>query len=179
GYHLGVHLVTQWQWEQVLGKDANHSRFMGKDEGEKKKLPVDYVSWEDCQQFCEKLGELEGRHYQLPSEAEWEYACRAGTTTPFHYGIYLTSTQANFDGRYHYGKAEDYLQRTCKVGSYRPNAFGLYDMHGNVWEWCSDWFDEDYYKNSPRKDPRGPDIGEYRVMRGGSWNFDLRLCRSA
>jgi formylglycine-generating enzyme required for sulfatase activity len=119
--------------------------------------------------------------YRLPTEAEWEYACRAGTTTPFHFGKSLSSRQANFDGNHPYGGAEKgpYLARTCKVGSYKPNKFGLYDMHGNVHQWCSDWYDKDYYKDSPAKDPLGPDRGAVRVLRGGSWIVLGRFCRAA
>ena len=114
-------------------------------------------------------------------EAEWEYACRAGTTTAFHYGGSLCSTQADFDGNHPHGGAArgPYLERTCKVGSYRPNAFGLFDMHGNVWEWCSDWFAADYYKVSPPRDPSGPSDGSSRVDRGGSWNSRGLHCRAA
>ncbi len=122
-----------------------------------------------------------GRSYRLPTEAEWEYACRAGTTTPFHYGKSLSSTQANFNGQYPYGGAAKgkYLQRTTTVGSYQPNAFGLYDMHGNVWEWCADWYDGDYYKNSPRQDPENTKAASFRVIRGGGWYFNGWYCRSA
>ena len=95
GYYLGAYLVTQEQWERVMGKDANHSQFMGKDEEEKKKLPVDNVSWDDCQEFCRKLSALEGRKYTLPTEAQWEYACRAGTSTAFWWGDVIERRQAN------------------------------------------------------------------------------------
>src|SRR5207244_3072592 len=112
------------------------------------------------------------RKYRLQSEAEWEYACRGGalSSTPYHFGDTISSTLANFN---------DNLKRTCKVGSYKPNAFGLCDMHGNVWEWCSDWFDSDYYKNSPRRDPPGPSGGSGRVYRGGGWYGGAGGCRSA
>ncbi len=119
--------------------------------------------------------------YRLPTEAEWEYACRAGTTTPFAFGDSLSSRQANFNGLFPFGNAEKgpFLARTSEVGSYRPNAWGLYDMHGNVWEWCSDWYDKDYYKVSPEADPTGPPSGSVRVIRGGEWYGDGRDCRSA
>src|SRR5262249_50014349 len=124
-----------------------------------------------------------GRTYRLPTEAEWEYACRAGTETPFSvdFGRSLSSAQANFDGRRPYGSAPrgDFLERTSPVGSYAPNAWGLYDVHGNVWEWCRDCYADDYYKNSPRNDPKGPATGSERVLRGGSWQNHARLCRSA
>ena len=99
----------------------------------------------------------------------------------FHYGNSLSSTQANFNGNYPYGGVAvgPYLERTCQVGSYEPNRFGLYDMHGSVWEWCSDWYDTDYYKNSPRRDPAGTSEGSHRVLRGGGWFNFGQSCRSA
>jgi formylglycine-generating enzyme required for sulfatase activity/tetratricopeptide (TPR) repeat protein len=151
-------------------------------------FPVENVSWVEARTFLEKLSSLpgersKGRQYRLPSEAEREYACRGGAPShqTFHFGDRLSSTQANFDGNYPYGGAEKgpSLRRTCKVGSYKANAFGLHDMHGNVWEWCSDWFDEHYYERSPRKDPQGPDTGANRVFRGGTWHAYSAICRSA
>jgi formylglycine-generating enzyme required for sulfatase activity len=119
----------------------------------------------------------------LPTEAEWEYSCRGGAPAyqVFHFGNSLSSTQANFDGTSPYGSAGKgvYLERTCKVGSYGKNRFGLHDMHGNVWEWCSDWYGADYYGKSPRRDPQGPSEGSHRVLRGGGWRLDGRRCRSA
>jgi formylglycine-generating enzyme required for sulfatase activity len=118
----------------------------------------------------------------LPTEAEWERACRGGASEyqVFHYGSSLSSTQANYNGNYPYGTAPGpYLERTSPVGSYEPNSFGLYDMHGNVWEWCSDWYDKDYYQHSPRRDPTGPSAGSSRVCRGGSWDCFGQRCRSA
>jgi formylglycine-generating enzyme required for sulfatase activity len=149
--------------------------------------PVVWVSWNDAQQFCAWLTRAEpGRLYRLPTEAEWEYACRAGASEshPFHVGKplrSLSSTQANFNGNYPYGGAAKgpYLKRTTPVRSYKPNAWGLYDMHGNVWEWCSDWYDADYYRQNPRQDPPGPSEGSYRVFRGSCWNNDGQNCRSA
>ena len=136
---------------------------------------MENVSWEEAEEFCKKLSarEKEKRVYILPTEAQWEYACRggAGLKTPYHFGKTLSSTQANFDYRK--------LGRTCAVGSYRPNAFGLYDMHGNVREWCSDWYGAKYYADSPASDPPGPSEGSNRVSRGGSWDNNGRTCRSA
>ncbi len=118
----------------------------------------------------------------MPTEAEWEYACRGGATAfrTFHYGNSLSSSQANFLDRFPVkGNKGYYLARTCKVGSYRPNAFGLYDMHGNVSEWCLDWYDKDYYPAGGTRDPSGPREGSYRVIRGGSWNNPAGFCRAA
>lgn len=182
-FYLGVTQVTQQQYEIVMG--VNPSRFSSQ-EGGGPLHPVEQVTWEDARQFCERLSALPaekkaGHRYRLPTEAEWEYACKAGTTTPFSFGITLSSTQANFDGNRPYSSAKPgpYLQRTCKVGQFPPNAWGLHDMHGNVWEWCGDWYDENFYEVSPEADPTGPDHGEQRVLRGGSWHNSGHLCRSA
>src|SRR5262249_20672183 len=138
--------------------------------------------------FCERLTAREartGRVYRLPTEAEWEYASRGGAySRPFNIdgkaSDSLSSTAANFIGDYPYGAAKGpYLKRTQKVGSYKPNGYGLYDMHGNVYEWCSDWFGADYYAKSPKSDPKGPADGTSRVIRGGSWDAHGRFCRSA
>ena len=190
-FYLGVYVVTQAEYEKVMGN--NPSYFSPKGGGKDKvkdmdtgQFPVETVSWDDAVAFCKKLSELPeekkaGRVYRLPTEAEWEYACRAGTKTAFHYGNSLSSKQANFNGNLPYGGADKgpYLERTAKVGSYAANAFGLYDMHGNVWEWCQDWYDENYYKNSPREDPPGPTQASYRVVRGGCWIAHGGYCRSA
>jgi uncharacterized protein (TIGR02996 family) len=173
GFWLGVHQVTQEQWAAVL--PPHQGRFQGPT------LPVDGVSWEQCQEFLAALRGRTGAACRLPSEAEWEYACRACTLTPYSFGPSLSSGQANFDGNYPYGDAGKgpWLERTTPVGSYRPNAFGLYDMHGNVWEWCEDWYAEGYYRRSPERDPTGPGAGEAKVLRGGSWYSYGWSCRSA
>jgi formylglycine-generating enzyme required for sulfatase activity len=192
-FYLGICEVTQKQYRQIMGNNPSwfSSEGGGKDEVEglnTDDFPVEHVSWDDAQTFLRKLSALpeerkKGRDYRLPTEAEWEYACRGGRSDKtFHYGNSLSSKQANFNGRdYPYGGAArgPYLGRTRKVGSYRPNAFGLYDMHGNVWEWCQDCFDAKYYLDSPKKDPKGPSTRKYRVLRGGAWNNHPHWCRSA
>jgi len=190
-FYLGAYEVTQAQYEQVMG--TNPSYFLPEDGGadevsgmDTSRFPVELVSWEDAVGFCRKLSALPGersagRVYRLPTEAEWEYACRAGTATPFHFGTALNGREANCIGDYPYGtesKGPD-LGRPTTVGSYRSNGFGLYDMHGNVWEWCQDWYGEDYYRESPVEDPTGPTTGSHRVVRGGGWGNGAGFCRSA
>jgi formylglycine-generating enzyme required for sulfatase activity/serine/threonine protein kinase len=183
-FYIGVYPVTQREYEAVMGR--NPSRFHPANAGSPEH-PVEQVSWEDASEFCRRLSELSevarwGRVYRLPTEAEWEYACRAGTTTIFHHGDSLSSRQANFNGHYPYGRAGaggPYLERTSRVGAYPPNPWGLYDLHGNVWEWCQDWFDDNYYRHSPEKDPQGPPGGERRVLRGGAWYYYGWFCRAA
>lgn len=135
--------------------------------------PVLHVSWNDAFAFAEWMD------CRLPTEAEWEYACRAGTNTPFNTGDNLTTAQANYDGNFPYNnQAEgEYREKTLPVGSFEPNAFGLYDMHGNVWEWCSDWYGD--YSKEDQTDPKGPEGGSMRVVRGGGWYSDAQGCRSA
>lgn len=128
--------------------------------------PVINVSWYDARAFCDWLG----NGTRLPTEAEWEYACRAGTTTTYSFGNEINANDANYGNR---------MGQTIPVGQYAPNKWGLYDMHGNVWEWCEDWYHADYYKYSPAKDPKGLPSGSGRVVRGGSWYYDPQLCRSA
>jgi formylglycine-generating enzyme required for sulfatase activity len=202
GLLIAAYPVTQEQYFQVMG--SNPSWFSPSGGGREKVLrrtlgffarvglletrrfPVESVSWHDAMEFCRRLSELpeekkEGRVYRLPTEAEWEYACRAGTETPFHCGLSLSSLQANFDGSLPYGGAEKgpFLERTSEVGSYPPNVWGLYDLHGNVWEWCLDWYDEGYYAHGPVHDPSGPEAGVKKVLRGGAWCRAGRACRSA
>ena len=182
-FFIGVYEVTQGQFEAVMGR--NPSFFQGGGGGGADH-PVEQVTWDDAVAFCRKLTELAaeknaGRTYLLPTEAQWEYACRAGAATPFSFGPTLSSHQANFDGRYilYGGNKGPFLNRTVPVGSYRANAFGLQDMHGNVWEWCADFYDEKYYEQSPRDDPSGPKSGEIHVLRGGCWLNSDRDCRAS
>ena len=190
-FYMGVFAVTQKQYEAIMGN--NPSAFTAENENHPggPDHPVEQVSWDDAVEFCKKLSAKDeekkaGRVYRLPTEAEREYACRAGTQTATHYGNDLSSNEANFNGNKPVGKAPagPYVDMTTKVGSYKPNAFGLYDMHGNVFEWCSDWYDENYYKNSPKTDPQGPDQPtnedeQHRVVRGGSWYNPGPVARSA
>ncbi len=191
-FHMGVHEVTQGQFASVMGNEARP--FFNSKRGGGPDHPMENLRWKEAEEFCKKLSarpeEISaGRKYRLPTEAEWEYACRAGTTTTFHFGDSLSSRQVNCNGKYPYGDAEkgSYLRRTAKVGSYKPNAFGLYDMHGNVAEWCADGYDPEYYSDSPEENPLGPPFGAlsddydnfYLVIRGGSWLDDARACRSA
>ena len=187
---MGMYEVTQGEFVAVM--QSNPSSFQktrllpAVESIDESRLPVDGITWHQAVEFCRKLSDTEaekeaGRVYRLPTEAEWEYACRAGTTTIFHFGDALSSTQANFNGAYPFGDAEQgpFLNRTQVVGSYAPNAFGLHDMHGNLFEWCADRFDRRYYQTSPTDDPPGPESGRYRVIRGGDWYSDARDCRSA
>ena len=173
-FQLGCFTVTVGQYHRF---DPDHKKRNMEDEEffKDEKQPVIDVTWFDAYIFCQWA------RCRLPTEAEWEYACRAGTTTPFYTGDNLTTDQANYNGNYPYkdNPKGNYLQKTTPVGSYPPNDWGLYDMHGNVWEWCSDWYDGDYYGSSPSVDPAGPSTGSYRVLRGGGWDYFAGGCRSA
>jgi len=166
GFYLGKHEVTQEQWEKVMG--TNPSNFKGAT------LPVETVSWKDAMKFCKKLTQLEkaagrlpeGHAYTLPSEAQWEYACRAGTTTAYFFGDQITPKQANYNA----GK-------TTSVGTYPANAWGFHDLHGNVFEWCLDWYGD--YPSGSASDSVGPSDGTTRVRRGGCWINNGRYMRSA
>jgi formylglycine-generating enzyme required for sulfatase activity len=184
-FFLGVHPVTRREYAAVVGHDPVRP---GKDKDHDREPhgPVTYVSWADAVAFCRQLSALAeeraaGRVYRLPTEAEWEYACRAGTTTPFHFGASASSRLANFNGRHPYGGAKKgpALQGPSPVGSYPPNDFGLCDMHGNVWEWCGDWYDRLSYGLGADRDPTGPGDGDVRVLRGGSFSCPGCRCRSA
>lgn len=174
GYWLGQFEVTQAEWEAVMGE--NPSFFSRGNRGQKAvegvetaRFPVESINWYEANRFCETLNQLPsemeaGRSYRLPTEAEWEYACRAGTTTRFHYGAEPDSQRSNYLGD---------VGHPMPVGSYPPNPWGLFDMHGNVLEWCADWHTDTYYQHSPRVDPTGPEQPEKdaRVLRGGGWGF--------
>lgn len=176
-FYMGKYELTQGQWQKVMG--ANPSSFKGDE-----RLPVETVSWRDCREFLRKAGD----GLRLPTEAEWEYACRAGTETPFSFG-------ANNADLWEYGNYcdksntdnlpwqdknhDDGHDQTAIVGSFRANAWGLFDMHGNVWEWCQDTYGEDYYTKGEKLDPAGPASGSLRVLRGGSWGYFPPYCRSA
>lgn len=172
GFYMGVYTVTQEEWLAVIG-GINPSNFKGE-----KNLPVEQVSWDDCQEFIKKLREKDKKLYRLPFEAEWEYACRAGTTTPFFFGETISTDKANYNGEiYGTGKKGVNSQKTIPVGSFPANAFGLHDMHGNVFQWCQDWLGD--YPQREVVDPQGPEKGILRVVRGGSWGNWPPLCRSA
>jgi formylglycine-generating enzyme required for sulfatase activity len=158
---MGKYPVTQVQWEALMVD--NPSKFQGANR------PVEQAFWESAGVFCHKLSQMTGRYYRLPSEAEWEYACRAGTTTQFYFGETITSDLANCTGK-----------KTTDVGSFPPNAFGLYDMHGNVWEWCADYPHENY-EGAPTDGSAWTLGGSHlvRIVRGGAWDSDMASCGSA
>jgi uncharacterized protein (TIGR03067 family) len=171
GFYMGVYPVTQEHWQEVMGN--NPSKFNGE-----KNLPVEYVSWDDCQEFLKKLQGKDKKPYRLPTEAEWEYACRAGTTTPFHFGETISSDQANYNGEdYGNGKKGKYRGKTTPVGTFPANAWGLHDMHGNVWQWCQDWYGK--YPQKDVVDPQGPNTGRSPVLRGGAFGEYPESCRAA
>jgi formylglycine-generating enzyme required for sulfatase activity len=164
-FFMGVYLVTQEQYEQVMGN--NPSFFKGPSN------PVEQVSWNDAVEFCSALSKKTGQKVHLPTEAQWEYACRAGTGTRFSFG-----NNENAIGEYGWDRRSGGY--THPVGQKKPNAWGLYDMHGNVWEWCSDWYSENYYSAKGNNlDPQGPDSGTTRVTRGGCWLNIPMSCQSA
>ncbi len=169
-FYMGKYEVTQAQWRAVMR--WNLSGFKGDNR------PVEQVSWNDATEFCRKLSQMTGKDYRLPTEAEWEYAARAGTTTPFTFGASLSFEQANF--RPFQGEKGVFRQQTMSVGSFSPNGFGLYDMYGNVEEWCADYWHE-HYNGAPTDGSAwlsGRDLNQ-RVLRGGSWGDFNHDCRSA
>lgn len=164
-YYMGETQVTQELWQAVMGE--NPSVFNGE------KNPVVYVSWNDCQEFIKKLNALTGKQFRLPTEAEWEYAARGGNKS--HHTQYSGSDDVDSIAWYAYNSGD----RTHPVAQKKPNELGLYDMSGNVWEWCNDWFEADYYANSPSVDPQGPSDGSDRVSRGGGRWCLPENCRSS
>jgi formylglycine-generating enzyme required for sulfatase activity len=173
GFFIGIHQVTQAQWKAIMGTEPSH--FKGPNR------PVENVSWDDCQEFCTKLSaHMKGRvKVRLPTEAEWEYACRAGTTTEYHFGDVIDPTLANYDGNYSWNGSPkgEYREQTTDVGSFPANPWGLYDMHGNVWEWCQDA--KRTYTEADQTDPQSQSNEGSRVVRGGSWLSPPVFCRAA
>jgi formylglycine-generating enzyme required for sulfatase activity/tRNA A-37 threonylcarbamoyl transferase component Bud32 len=191
-FYMGKYEVTQAQWKAVaalpkVGRELKPepSYFKGEE------LPVESISWYDAVEFCKRLSKATGKEYRLPSEAEWEYACRAGTTTPFHFGETITTNLVNYrgtdweyegtvyPGNYANGPKGEYKAKMTPVGSFPSNAFGLYDLHGNVWEWCGDRYQESY-TGAPRDgSPWETENSSSYVLRGGSWDYYPQCCRSA
>jgi uncharacterized protein (TIGR02996 family) len=187
-FYLGVHLVTQEQFQRVMG--SNPSRFYEVSGGDTTRLPVERITWHQAREFTEALSALPEekaarRVYRLPTEAEWEYACRAWFSPDhvYHFGDTLTAEQANIDARNREEDEEEesdsFLEGPSVVGSYPPNAFGLYDLHGNLAEWCHDWYGFRYYSRGARRNPRGPSRGTARILRGGAWGDQPWACRTA
>ena len=171
--YLGRYEVTQAEWALVMRSSPSQH-------ADCPRCPVENVSYQEIWEFLGRLNRYEsGWRYRLPTEAEWEYACRAGSTTPFHTGEDLRPDQANYDTRFPYrgAAAANPHGKTLPVGSFPPNAWGLYDMHGNVWEWCADWYAP--YQPGEQANPGSPASGEKRVVRGGSWAFDASSARCA
>lgn len=173
-FMLGKFLITQGQWKAIM-KKLPRCRFKGDD------LPVERVSWKDAAEFCQRLSKKTGRNYHLPSETQWEYACRAGTYTPFSFGETLTTEIANYNGMHTFANEPRsvYGHVTTPGGTFPPNPFGLYDMHGDLWEWCADNWLEDYSASPRDGSAYQTQKNPYRVARGGSWHEPPDLCRSA
>ena len=173
-FFMGKYPLTQAQYQAILG--SNPSYFKGNNR------PVETVSWDDAVLFCQKLSQRKGKSYRLPSEAEWEYACRAGTKTPFSFGDNITPDLVNYNGNYPYKSAPkgEYREQTTDVETFTPNSFGLYDMHGNVWEWCEDDWHKNYI-NAPTDGSawNSQSDSRYKLLRGGSWGYFARNCRAA
>ena len=198
-FYMGRYPVTQAQWRAIASRtelkvkrdlESNPAYF--KDQKDSDNRPVEKINWYDAEEFCQRLSQLSGKTYRLPSEAEWEYACRAGTRTPFYFGETVTTDLVNYRGTHweYRGKIYsgiyadeprgEYRESTTAVGQFPPNSFGLYDMHGNVWEWCADTFHENYQEAPTDGSPwYGDNDNHFRIIRGGSWNIYPRNCRSA
>ncbi|MFN5991099.1 MAG: caspase, EACC1-associated type [Dolichospermum sp.] len=187
-FFMGKYPVTQQQWRVVaalekvnIDLESDPSRFKGDGSTSlTNNLPVEFVSWNDAQEFCARLSRRANKTYRLPTEAEWEYACRGGTTTPFYCGETISTDLANYNGNYIYGQGQkgEYRKKTTKVGIFPANPFGLYDMCGNLWEWCEDGWHENYI-NAPTDGSAWTSLGIKVVLRGGSWDYDPGDCRSA
>ena len=162
-FSIGRYEVTQEEWQTVMG--SNPSEFKGS------RKPVEQVSWNDCKSFISKLNSITGKNFRLPTEAEWEFASRGGIKSQGY--KYSGSNNLNSVAWYN----DNSGNTTHDVGQKSPNELGIYDMSGNVWEWCQDWYDINYYSSSPQTNPTGPSSGSRRVVRGGSWNFIARSCR--
>gem|GEM_PF-2941523 len=173
GFYIGETQVTQGLWKAVMGD--NPSNFKTGDN-----YPVECVSWDDCQVFINQLNEKTGKKFRLPTEAEWEYAARGGKSggTKYSGSDNIDDVAVYYDNSYKLG-SNNSAYGTHQVKSQKPNTLGIYDMSGNVWEWCNDWYASDYYKNSPSNNPQGPSSGSRRVLRGGSWSHSANFCRVA
>lgn len=182
---MSKHTVTVADFEIFIAEYKSQREKTNINLQKDKQHPVTNVSWNDAVEYCKWMSKKLNAVFRLPTEAEWEYACRAGGTKPFNTGDNLTTDQANYNGNYPYANYPKgkFLGNTTPVGSYLPNAWGLYDMHGNVFEWCQDWYGEKYYDECKSQgvvdNPKGPDTGSDRVLRGGSWNRHGRRCRCA
>ncbi len=170
-FFIAKYPLTQAQYQSIMGYNPSH--FKGDNR------PVEKVSWDDAVEFCQRLSQNTGKNYKLPSEAQWEYACRAGTMTPFYFGQSITPNLVNYDGNYSYAAAQkgEYRQQTTDVGTFPPNAFGLYDMHGNVWEWCEDDWKDNYINAPTNGEALINPVGESKVIRGGAWLYFAGCCR--
>jgi formylglycine-generating enzyme required for sulfatase activity len=171
---LGHHEVTQAEWRTVIGTSPSHFADCGP------RCPVEHINFPEIEEFLRRLNRASDElRFRLPTEAEWEYACRAGTTTPFSTGANLTTAQANYNGMFPYRgfAAGRYRAQPTPAGTFAPNSWGIVDMHGNVWEWTADWYGE--YPDHPVEDPRGAAAGSKKVIRGGSWYFDANSARCA
>ena len=181
GFQMGIHEVTLGQFKQFIAGAGRYDLLSDafiKSNSYGDAAAVTHVSWDDAQAFIRWLNEKEGGSaYRLPTEAEWEYAARAGTTTKYSWGN--SEGQAGNYAWYSENAYDVGSKYAHAVGQKKPNPWGLYDMHGNVWEWVQDWYDDNYYRNSPTNDPKGPSSGRRRVARGGSWSHDARNLRSA
>jgi len=175
GFWLASRETTQHQWKRVMDDAPFKPDLIST-------LPAQNLSWNDAIAFTRALEKKNGATtFRLPTEAEWEYAARGGTDTPFAFGSTISTDQANYNGLYIFGDGRlgQLRESATPVGTFPANPFGLYDMHGNVWEWCNDWYRKNYYRSSPEKDPPGPTGGEKKVLRGGSWYTKPRSIRSA